>query len=127
MLANARQSIADWIFRAKTPEAPPVTLVQRRIFVLPTKQGYLFALVSILLLASINYALSLGFITFLLGRWVRSGCCTPGNAHLKLRPGCPVPPRQRSAEAGVPFARALAVASGGATSTRCSPTCARAN
>ncbi len=43
MFAQARQSIADWIFRAKAPEAPPVTLVQRRIFILPTRQGYLFA------------------------------------------------------------------------------------
>jgi len=91
MLANARQSIADWIFRAKTPEAPPVTLVQRRIFVLPTKQGYLFALVLlVLLLASINYVLSLGFVlTFLLGAMgAVSLLHTWRNlAHLKLRPG----------------------------------------
>ena len=41
---NIRQSISDWIFRATVPEAPPVTLVQRRIFILPTRQGYFFAL-----------------------------------------------------------------------------------
>ena len=71
MLANLRQSISDWIFRAAVPEAPPVTLVQRRIFILPTRQGYLFAVtLLLLLLASINYALSLGFVlTFLLAAW----------------------------------------------------------
>lgn len=65
---NLRQRISDWIFRARVPEAPPVTLVQRRIFILPTKTGYFFAFVLLLLLvASINYSLSLGYmLTFLL-------------------------------------------------------------
>ena len=69
MLADLRQSVSDWIFRATVPEAPPVTLVQRRIFILPTRHGYGFAfVVLLLLLASINYSLSLGFVlTFLLG------------------------------------------------------------
>jgi len=68
LFADLRQSISDWIFRASVPEASPVTLVQRRIFILPTRQGYVFALtVLVLLLASINYTLSLGFLlTFLL-------------------------------------------------------------
>ena len=91
MFANLRQSIADWIFRARTPESPPVTLVQRRIFILPTKQGYAFALVLlVLLLASINYALSLGFIlTFLLAAMggVAMLHTWRNLAHLKLRPG----------------------------------------
>lgn len=66
--ARLRQTIADWIFRIRVPEAPPVTLVQRRVYILPTRQGLFFAAVlGVLLLASINYALSLGFIlTFLL-------------------------------------------------------------
>lgn len=65
---NIRQRISDWIFRARTPESPPVVLTQRRIFILPTRTGYFFAFVLILLLiASINYNLSLGFLlTFLL-------------------------------------------------------------
>jgi uncharacterized protein (DUF58 family) len=91
MFAHVRQSIADWIFRARTPESPPVTLVQRRIFILPTKQGYLFGLVlAILLLASINYALSLGFIlTFLLAAMGAVAMLHTWRnlAHLKLRPG----------------------------------------
>lgn len=65
---SLRQRISDWIFRARFPEQPPVVLTQRRIFILPTRTGYFFAFVLILLLiASINYSLSLGFLlTFLL-------------------------------------------------------------
>ena len=65
---NLRQRIADWIFRARFPEKPPVVLVQRRIFILPSRTGYFFAFVLVLLLiASINYSLSLGYLlTFLL-------------------------------------------------------------
>jgi uncharacterized protein (DUF58 family) len=65
---NLRQRISDWIFRARVPEAPPVVLTQRRIFIIPSRTGYFFAFVLLLLLiASINYALSLGFLlTFLL-------------------------------------------------------------
>lgn len=65
---NLRQRISDWIFRARFPEPPPVVLTQRRIFILPARTGYFFAFVLLLLLiASINYSLSLGFLlTFLL-------------------------------------------------------------
>jgi uncharacterized protein (DUF58 family) len=65
---NLRQRISDWIFRARTPEQAPVVLVQRRIFIIPSRTGYFFALVLLLLLlASINYSLSLGYLlTFLL-------------------------------------------------------------
>jgi uncharacterized protein (DUF58 family) len=91
LLADLRQSISDWIFRASVPETPPVTLVQRRIFILPTRQGYVFAgTVAILLLASINYALSLGFVlTFLLGSMAGVAMLHTWRnlAHLKLRPG----------------------------------------
>ncbi len=91
MLANLRQSIADWIFRARFPEAAPVTLVQRRIFILPSKEGYVFALVLlVLLVASINYALSLGFLlTFLLAAMGSVAMLHTWRnlAHLTLRPG----------------------------------------
>ena len=65
---NVRQRLSDWIFRARFPERPPVVLIQRRIFILPSRTGYFFAFVLVLLLiASINYSLSLGFLlTFLL-------------------------------------------------------------
>ncbi len=91
MLADLRQSVSDWIFRATVPEAPPVTLVQRRIFILPTRHGYGFGfVVLILLLASINYSLSLGFVlTFLLGSMAGVAMLHTWRnlAHLKLRPG----------------------------------------
>lgn len=91
MLADLRQSISDWIFRAAAPETAPVTLVQRRIFILPTRHGYVFALtVLLLLLASINYALSLGFVlTFLLGSMAGVAMLHTWRnlAHLRLRPG----------------------------------------
>ncbi len=63
-----RQRISDWIFRARIPENPPVVLTQRRIFIIPSRTGYFFAFVLFLLLiASINYSLSLGYLlTFLL-------------------------------------------------------------
>jgi uncharacterized protein (DUF58 family) len=86
-----RQRIADWIFRAKFPEAVPVTLIQRRIFILPSRTGYFFAFVLLLLLlTSINYTLSLGFLlTFLLGGMVSiSMLHTFRNlARLSLSPG----------------------------------------
>lgn len=57
-----------WLFRQYGPEASPVLLVQRRIFVLPTRPGAMFGVVLlVMLLGSINYLLSLGFgLTFLL-------------------------------------------------------------
>ena len=91
MFADLRQSISDWIFRANVPESAPVTLVQRRIFILPTRQGYTFAFtVMILLVASINYALSLGFVlTFTLISMAGVAMLHTWRnlAHLKLRPG----------------------------------------
>jgi uncharacterized protein (DUF58 family) len=91
MIANIRQSISDWIFRATIPEAPPVTLGQRRIFILPSRQGYAFAGVLLLLLVgSINYNLSLGYLlTFLLMSMASVAMLHTWRnlAHLKLRPG----------------------------------------
>lgn len=91
MIANLRHQISEWIFRAHVPETPPVTLVQRRIFILPTRQGYIFfALLLLLLIASINYSLSLGFLlTFLLGGMAGVAMLHTWRnlAHLKLRPG----------------------------------------
>jgi uncharacterized protein (DUF58 family) len=57
-----------WLFRLHGPERGEVVLVQRRIFILPTRAGLMFgAVLLLMLIGSINYALSLGFIlTFLL-------------------------------------------------------------
>ena len=56
------------VFRP-APEAAPVTLTQRRLYILPTRHGLLFALLLlVMLLGAINYANSMGFVlTFLLG------------------------------------------------------------
>jgi uncharacterized protein (DUF58 family) len=85
-----RQSISDWIFRAQVPETPPVTLVQRRIFILPTRHGYVFAAtILLLLIGSIQYQLQLSFLlTFLLGSMAGVAMLHTWRnlAHMKLRP-----------------------------------------
>ena len=57
------------IFNRIDLEHGPVTLDRQRIFILPTRYGLIFAaLLLLMLVGSINYALSLGFVlTFLLG------------------------------------------------------------
>lgn len=55
-------------FVGEGPLPPPYLLTQRRVYILPTRQGLAFAfLLFIMLLGSINYSNSLGyFLTFLL-------------------------------------------------------------
>ncbi|MEI7457304.1 MAG: DUF58 domain-containing protein [Nitrosomonadales bacterium] len=67
MLAAFKQKFRNWLFRPKI-EHGTVILTQRRIFMLPTRQGLALALLLILmLLGDINYNLSLGYVlTFLL-------------------------------------------------------------
>ena len=60
---SLRQRISDWIFRARFPEQPPVVLTQRRIFILPTRTGYFFAFVLILLLIAAFHHAALGLQT----------------------------------------------------------------
>lgn len=68
--ARRSQLYQFWRFfrNRAAPEPGPVTLTQRRVYILPTRQGWIFGLALVLMLfSSINYALSLGFIlTFLL-------------------------------------------------------------
>jgi len=69
---KVREGIAGrlhrWLFRTGTRESAPIVLGQRRIFVLPTGAGLGFAgALLIMLVASINYNLSLGYgLVFLL-------------------------------------------------------------
>lgn len=67
MLAAFRKRFRNWAFR-RTVETGTVVLNQRRIYILPSRQGLAFAFVLLLmLLGDINYNLSLGYIlTFLL-------------------------------------------------------------
>ncbi len=57
-----------WSLKRNGVQSGPVRLTQRRIYILPTRHGLLFALLLLLLLVgSINYGLGLGFVlTFLL-------------------------------------------------------------
>lgn len=86
-----RDRIGDWIFPRKGAERGPVMLSQRRVYILPTRAGVLFAVTLVLMLiGSINYNLSLGFgLTFLLaGTGIVSMLHTWRNlAHIELRPG----------------------------------------
>lgn len=63
----AIKRFSSWLFQLRGPEGE-IVLVQRRIFILPTRSGWTFGFVLLLMLAgSINYSLSLGFVlTFLL-------------------------------------------------------------
>lgn len=68
LLAPLRYGMDRWLFRLGQPEQFPIRLGQRRIFVLPTAAGYAFAVaLVVMLIASINYNLSLGYgLVFLL-------------------------------------------------------------
>ncbi|MCE5180259.1 MAG: DUF58 domain-containing protein [Betaproteobacteria bacterium] len=68
MLTALKQRFRTWLFRPKI-DSGAVTLNQRRIFILPTRQGFGFAvLLLVMLLGDVNYNLSLGYVlTFLLG------------------------------------------------------------
>ncbi len=65
-LANPR--IANWLYGFTPPERGVVVLRHRRVYIVPTRAGWLYgATLGILLVGSINYALSLGFaLTFVL-------------------------------------------------------------
>ncbi|MDD5296949.1 MAG: DUF58 domain-containing protein [Rhodocyclaceae bacterium] len=64
-----RAAFDAWLFRLTGPEPGRIVLGQRRVFLLPTRAGMAFGLaLAPMLLASVNYNLSLGYlITFLLG------------------------------------------------------------
>jgi uncharacterized protein (DUF58 family) len=91
MLHSLKTGALRWLFQWRGPESGTIVLVQRRVFILPTRQGMLFVLVIILMLTgSVNYDLSLGFIlAFLLGAaGIQSMLLTFRNlAHLRLSGG----------------------------------------
>lgn len=62
------RAASDWIFRPRGRERGRVVLTQKRVFILPTRQGVVFAgMLLLMLVGSTNYQLSLGFaVTFLL-------------------------------------------------------------
>ena len=66
-VAFARQRFRSW-WQARLPLADTLTLTQRNVYILPTRPGLmLVATLLVLLVASINYQLNLGYLlTFLL-------------------------------------------------------------
>jgi uncharacterized protein (DUF58 family) len=89
--AFARARFRTW-WQSRLPRTDIQTLTQGNIYILPTKAGWLFALtLLVLLIASINYQLNLGYVlTFLLaGSGVVSMYATHGTLRgltLHLRP-----------------------------------------
>jgi uncharacterized protein (DUF58 family) len=67
--ARLERRAADWAQRRQGTDPLGLTLRRRRIYILPTRFGAIFgALVFAMLLGSLNYGASLGFVlTFLLG------------------------------------------------------------
>ena len=88
---SLRERAGDWIFPPKGPEIGPVVLGQRRVYILPTGGGLMYAAtVLMMLIGSINYNLSLGYIlVFLLaGNGMVSMLHTWRNlARISLQPG----------------------------------------
>lgn len=74
-LLDRHPRLANRIYGFTPPEAGTVVLVHRRVYIVPARLGWLFSLtLVILLVGSINYALSLGFVlTFLLGGMALAG------------------------------------------------------
>jgi uncharacterized protein (DUF58 family) len=67
-LLEGHPRLANWLYGFTPPERGTVVLVHRRVYIVPARLGYFFAAtLVVLLIGSINYALSLGFaLTFLL-------------------------------------------------------------
>jgi len=65
---RVRAAVDRGLFRIDGAPTREVVLVQRRVFILPTRQGVVFGVILLLMLAAaVNYALSLGYVlTFLL-------------------------------------------------------------
>ena len=64
----ARSRFAGWLYGFSPPERGTVVLGHRRVYIVPTRLGWMYgAALLILLVGSINFAISLGFaLTFLL-------------------------------------------------------------
>lgn len=80
-----------WALRGRAPEAVPVILTQRRVYVLPTRQGLAYAVsLLVMLVGAINYNLSLGYalVFLLVGLGTTAILHTFRNlAHLRILPG----------------------------------------
>ncbi|MCX7175253.1 MAG: DUF58 domain-containing protein [Proteobacteria bacterium] len=68
LTATLQERFFRWALRGHAPEPSPVILTQRRVYVLPTRQGLAYAVsLLVMLVGAINYNLSLGYaLVFLL-------------------------------------------------------------
>ena len=66
---RANPRLLSWFYGFTPPERGAIVLRHRRVYIVPTRLGWMFAgTLGILLLGSINYSLALGFaLTFVLG------------------------------------------------------------
>jgi len=89
--AEASARLRNWFYGFKPPERGVIVLGHRRVYIVPSRLGLLFGgTLAILLVGSINYALSLGFaLTFLLaGMGIAGMVQTARNlAQLSVRTG----------------------------------------
>ena len=65
---RASPALRNWLYGFTPPERGTIVLRHRRVYIVPTRMGWLFgATLAVLLVGSINYALQLGFaLTFAL-------------------------------------------------------------
>lgn len=68
-LRAAQERIDAWVMARVERQTGPITLRRNRIYILPTRAGYFFALITlVMLLGAMNYSNSMAFLlTFLLG------------------------------------------------------------
>jgi uncharacterized protein (DUF58 family) len=68
LAAQLQERFTAWALRTRPPEAAPILLTQRRVYVLPTRAGLFFAFALLLIfLGAVNYNLALGHaLAFLL-------------------------------------------------------------
>ncbi len=90
LAGSIKSRFRAWLFRPRI-ERGTITLTQRRIFIIPTRQGLALALVlGLMLLGDINYNLSLGYVlTFLLAMMAVMSMLHAFRtlAHLEIRAG----------------------------------------
>ncbi len=81
-----QQRFEAWVTRRWRPSPGPIQLERRRIYILPTRYGYAFAiLLFVLFLWSINYSNSMGFaFTFLLAAVAHNSMWQAHDTLLKL-------------------------------------------
>jgi uncharacterized protein (DUF58 family) len=88
---RANPRLRNWFYGFTPPERGAIVLGHRRVYIVPSRLGLLFGgALGILLVGSINYALSLGFaLTFLLAGMGLAGMVQTARnlAQLKLRAG----------------------------------------